>query len=165
MKVNEKEFPPGSSKSWMDQLNIDLKGKSISKLHWNSPEGIEVAPFYTREDLGKLPHLTQLDKKLPFLKGNGIYSNEWNIRQDISVFDIAKSNQKAISLSKLGVNELGFIFHEKSPGFKIVELFEDLDFSALRLNLSAGASSLDLLTMLVEWLQATNINKDSFSGG
>ncbi|MEA1896380.1 MAG: methylmalonyl-CoA mutase family protein, partial [Bacteroidota bacterium] len=70
-----------------------------------------------------------------------------------------------ISLSKLGVNELGFIFHEKSPGFKIVELFEDLDFSALRLNLSAGASSLDLLTMLVEWLQATNINKDSFSGG
>lgn len=165
MKEYVKKFPSGSPKAWMDQLNIDLKGKSISRLQWNSPEGIEVAPFYTRENLDKLPHLTQLDKKLPFLKGNGTYSNDWNIRQDISVFDIAKSNQKAISLSKLGVNELGFVFHEKSPGFKIAELFEDLDFSALRLNLSAGASSFELLTMLVEWLQAGKINHDFFSGG
>ncbi len=165
MKEYEKKFPPGSPEAWMDQLSIDLKGKSISRLQWNSPEGIEVAPFYTREDLNKLPHLTQLDKNLPFLKGNGTLSNDWNIRQDISVYDIAKSNQKAISLSKLGVNELGFIFHGKSHGFKIAGLFEDLDFSALRFNLSAGASSFDLLTMLVEWLQASNINHDSFSGG
>jgi len=164
MKENEKEFLSGSSKAWIDQLNIDLKGKDISKLQWKSPEGIDVAPFYTREDLDKLPHMGQLAKQLPYFRTDDLFSNNWNIRQDISVMDIGKSNRKAISLSKLGVNELGFFFHKNSPGFKTAELLEDLDLSGLRLNLSAGASSFDLLTMLVKWLQANNINKESFSG-
>ena len=165
MKEKQKEFPSGSSKAWRDQLNIDLKGKGISKLQWNSPEGIEVAPFYTREDLGKLPFMTQLAKQLPYLRADGDFSNNWNIRQDISVLDIAKSNQKAISLSRLGVNELGFVFHKKSPGFRIAELFGNLDLSGLRFNLSAGAGSFDMLTMLVEWIQSSKISMSSFSGG
>ncbi len=165
MKKKQKEFPSGSSKAWRDQLNIDLKGKGISKLQWNSPEGIEVAPFYTREDLGKLPFMTQLAKQLPYLRADGDFSNNWNIRQDISVLDIAKSNQKAISLSRLGVNELGFVFHKKSPGFRIAELFGNLDLSGLRFNLSAGAGSFDMLTMLVEWIQSSKISMSSFSGG
>ncbi len=165
MKENEKEFPSGSSKVWMDQLNIDLKGRDISKLLWKSPEGIEVAPFYTPEDRNKLAHVVQFVKQIPHLKGNGAYSNNWNIRQDISVLDIAKSNRKAISLSKLGINELGFIFHEKSPGLEIAGLLENLDLSQIRLNLSSGANSFDLLKTIIPWLKSNKVNRDFFSGG
>jgi len=155
MKESKREFPSGSAKDWVNQLNIDLKGRDISKLHWKSPEGIDVAPFYTHEDINKLSHKP----------GEVSLSNNWNIRQDISVTDISQSNQKAISLSKLGVTELGFMFLKENSSLDIDKLLENLDPSKLSLYFSGGANSYDLLKILIAWLKLNKVSQESFSGG
>ncbi|WP_445382624.1 methylmalonyl-CoA mutase subunit beta [Robiginitalea sp. IMCC43444] len=54
MKTNEllKDFEPVSAKQWKQKLQADLKGADYNELlSWTSPEGIQVKPFYSEEDL------------------------------------------------------------------------------------------------------------------
>ncbi|GAB3917268.1 methylmalonyl-CoA mutase family protein [Larkinella terrae] len=48
-------FPPVTKAEWIQQVTTDLKGKSIESLNRTTPEGLETAPFYTAEDVDKLP--------------------------------------------------------------------------------------------------------------
>ena len=46
------EFDPVSAKAWKQKIQLDLKGADYNNtLIWNSPEGIDVKPFYTEEDI------------------------------------------------------------------------------------------------------------------
>ena len=48
-----KDFAPVSAQQWKDALEQSLKGKtSFERLHWQSPEGLEIAPFYNEETTG-----------------------------------------------------------------------------------------------------------------
>lgn len=50
------EFPPVSREEWEQQIREDLDGADYKKkLRWNTREGIEVLPFYRREDLEGAP--------------------------------------------------------------------------------------------------------------
>ncbi len=52
------EFPPITTKEWIDKLRDDLKGADpIEKLVWKTGEGFDLMPFYRREDLEKLNHI------------------------------------------------------------------------------------------------------------
>ncbi len=45
------EFDPFDDKLWKQQIQFDLKGKDYNKeLIWESPEGIPVQPFYTKNN-------------------------------------------------------------------------------------------------------------------
>ena len=59
------QFPPISTKEWMDKITSDLKGADFSKkLVWKTDEGFEVKPFYRREDI---EHIEHIDKFLSLL--------------------------------------------------------------------------------------------------
>lgn len=54
MKTNElfQGFRPASAQEWKLALQAGLKGGDYNQLlTWTSPEGIQIKPFYTREDL------------------------------------------------------------------------------------------------------------------
>ncbi|MCC6275651.1 MAG: methylmalonyl-CoA mutase, partial [Leptospiraceae bacterium] len=73
----------------------DLKGKDVSSLNWNSPEGIAWKPLYTFEDLEKLELTNTLPGIFPFIRGPRatMYSHHpWTIRQYAGFSTAEESN-------------------------------------------------------------------------
>ena len=44
-------------KEWVNLAKNELKGKDIDTLVWKTPEGIDIQPLYTKNDLEGLSHL------------------------------------------------------------------------------------------------------------
>lgn len=44
------EFPEVSPKQWKLKIQYDLKGAEYTTLLHKTPEGIDIKPFYTKED-------------------------------------------------------------------------------------------------------------------
>ena len=90
------DFPPVSTQEWMDKITTDLKGADFEKkLIWKTNEGFNVRPFYRNEDLEPLKYLGSLPGEFPYVRSNSTKSNEWKVRQEISVTDIQSANKKA----------------------------------------------------------------------
>jgi methylmalonyl-CoA mutase len=106
------EFPPVSTRQWMDKVTADLKGADFNRrLVWKTNEGIDVQPFYREEDLEKLDYLNSLPGEFPYTRGNRKTNNEWFVRQSIQVNDLAEANKKALTYLMKGVNSLAFVFN------------------------------------------------------
>lgn len=102
------EFAPVSTQEWMDKIVTDLKGADFAKkLVWRTNEGFNVNPFYRKEDIEgyTTPHV--LPGEYPFVRSTRM-DNEWLIRQDINVIDLAAANAKALDILGKGINSLGF---------------------------------------------------------
>ncbi|MFZ0281001.1 MAG: methylmalonyl-CoA mutase small subunit, partial [Bacteroidales bacterium] len=85
------QFPPVTTKEWMDKITADLKGADFSKrLVWKTIEGFDVKPFYRREDVPAI--------------GTGALRKtcNWLIRQDITITDYMAANRKALSILMKG---------------------------------------------------------------
>ncbi len=109
------DFPPVSTKEWMDKITADLKGADFDKkLVWRTNEGFSVQPFYRAEDLESLKYLETQPGEFPYLRGNNATSNKWFIRQEIAVTDVKAANEKALVLLTKGVDSLGFSFEDDS---------------------------------------------------
>ncbi|MFC2107350.1 methylmalonyl-CoA mutase family protein [Bacteroidota bacterium] len=105
-----KDFPPVSTQEWKEKIIKDLKGADYDKkLIWKTNEGFMLQPFYRSEDLEDIKYLDKLPGNFPFVRGNKINSNDWYIRQDISITDLEKANKKALDILMQGVNSLGFL--------------------------------------------------------
>ena len=77
------EFESVSSKEWKQKIQFELKGADYNDtLVWESLEGIKVKPFYHQDELENI------------LSTKTNVSN-FKILQDIFVFDVEKSNNKA----------------------------------------------------------------------
>ena len=75
--------------------DMDLKGKDVSSLIWNSPEGIPIKPLYTYEDLLQLNFTNTLPGIFPFLRGPRatMYAHQpWTIRQYAGFSTAEESN-------------------------------------------------------------------------
>ncbi|MDD2858098.1 MAG: methylmalonyl-CoA mutase [Candidatus Nanopelagicales bacterium] len=69
--------------AWTDAV-AHITGSQPDKLVWETPEGIDVAPVYSAQDLEGLDHLRTLPGLAPFLRGPypTMYVNQpWTIRQ------------------------------------------------------------------------------------
>ncbi|AEH01732.1 methylmalonyl-CoA mutase subunit beta [Lacinutrix sp. 5H-3-7-4] len=96
-----KDFEGVSAKAWKQKIQADLKGADYNDaLIWSTPEDINVKPFY---------HKTDFDEK-PILETP---SNSWHICQSIFVFDVEKSNTKAIDALNRGAESIKFIIPNK----------------------------------------------------
>lgn len=113
MAKNEKlfdQFPPITTKEWMDKIAIDLKGADFDKkLVWKTDEGYDVKPFYRGEDIENLTYINTLPGEFPYVRGTKIKDNNWLVRQNIEVSDYSEGNRKALSILMKGVDSLGFI--------------------------------------------------------
>ncbi|MAE16803.1 MAG: methylmalonyl-CoA mutase, partial [Deltaproteobacteria bacterium] len=81
--------------AWAAQAERELRGKSSESLNWQTPEGIELKPLYTAEDLQRLEFTNTLPGSFPFLRGPWatMYANRpWTIRQYAGFSTAEESN-------------------------------------------------------------------------
>ncbi|MNF38284.1 Methylmalonyl-CoA mutase [compost metagenome] len=110
MKDLFNEFNPVSAKQWKQKIQFELKGADYNEtLIWNSPEDIKVKPFYDKEDFSKsFPIITR--------------ASEFKICQNIFVFDVEKSIERALDSLNRGAESLRFtIENEAVDVFKLLE--------------------------------------------
>ncbi len=158
------EFPPISTQQWEDKIHIDLKGADYDKkLIWKTIEGFNVRPYYRKEDLGGLKNLLQtLPGELPYLRGNK-KDNNWLIRQDIVVKDLAKANKKAIAAIQRGAESIAFIIPENDK-LDLDVLLKDFPLEDVEINFSKGRDTNQLLQDFMEYCRLKNINTKKIKG-
>lgn len=117
-------FSSVSAKQWKQQLHYELGGADYNaSLVWESPEGIKVKPFYTREDLDA-SDCRQLSPETP-----------WRIGQSIPAADPEKANALARHALEQGVTALQFHLapEQALPGKLLKEI--DLERTELHCHL------------------------------
>lgn len=102
MKNLFKEFNPISSKQWKQKIQFELKGADYNEtLIWNSPEDIKVKPFYDKDDVSKTFSVPTK-------------ASEFKICQNIFVFDIEKSIERALESLNRGAESLRFTIENEA---------------------------------------------------
>lgn len=74
------DFPDITTTEWEEKIKADLKGTEYQKkLIWKTDEGIDVKPYYRKEDLEPLNYLENFAN----LRSSGSAPNGWTICQDV----------------------------------------------------------------------------------
>ena len=80
---------------WEGLAEKELRGKGLNDLTWRSPEGIDIKPLYTEQDLEDIGHLSTFPGLEPFVRGPRatMYTNRaWTIRQYAGFSTAEESN-------------------------------------------------------------------------
>ncbi len=90
-------FDGVSAKEWKQKIQFDLKGADYNEtLRYQSHEGIDVKPFYNKEDLANTAHPIS-------------HPTEWQNTQLIEVIDATQGNQTAIKAISKGAESIHFL--------------------------------------------------------
>ncbi|MCZ8285458.1 MAG: methylmalonyl-CoA mutase family protein, partial [Bacteroidia bacterium] len=94
------EFEPTTAAQWKEQLIKDLKGLEFDSLVWHTDAGIDVQPFYTKENLADAaPHPVFTTK-------------DWAICEWIRVEDEKTANRQALNALQNGASGLVFTINQ-----------------------------------------------------
>ena len=81
--------------AWASLVEKETRGRAPADLAWRTPEGIDVKPLYTAEDLEGLDHLDSLPGFAPFVRGPraSMYAGRpWTLRQYAGYSTAEESN-------------------------------------------------------------------------
>ncbi len=82
-------------KEWEELATQQMKGKSPDALNWDSPEGIQIEPLYTYEDIKEMETVNTLPGLPPYVRGPmaTMYAGRpWTIRQYAGFSTAKESN-------------------------------------------------------------------------
>ena len=82
--------------AWQEQVEKELRGKPLEALYWTSPEGIEIKPLYTADDLAATEQTDSLPGMAPYMRGPraSMYANRpWTVRQYAGFSTAEESNR------------------------------------------------------------------------
>lgn len=116
------EFNPSSIAEWKKQIEKDLKGKSLESLNWVNFEGIEIVPYYTKENalIYTKPAVSKATE-----------DNSWEINQIIQVNNNEETaNSTALKALVGGVNSLTFV----GDNLNIASLLKNIMIDIIALN-------------------------------
>ena len=109
-----KEFDEVSAKQWKQKIQYDLKGADYNDtLVWQSPEGINVKPFY---------HQDNFSEEFQPIPGQ---PQSWNIAQEIFIDDEEIANKIALDALNRGAESIIF---KADKEFDIEAVFKDFPF-------------------------------------
>ncbi len=97
-------------KEWQELAAKELRGRALEDLTWHTPEGIDVKPVYTADDLEGLGHMNTLPGLAPFTRGPRatMYTGRpWTIRQYAGFSTAEESNafyRKGLAAGQQGVS-------------------------------------------------------------
>ena len=161
------EFPPVSTKEWEEKIASDLKGADYyKKLVWKTNEGIDVKPYFRKENLENIEFLDVLPGEYPYVRSDRTTANNWLIRQDIKVDDIKSANKKALDVLMKGVNSLGFVINPKfEPAIEEIEkLCENIYADAVELNFICYHNSLKVIQHIEKLVKKYNRDLEKING-
>lgn len=158
------QFAPVSTETWKAKVVADLKGADFDKkLVWRTNEGFNVQPMYRAEDIENLKTTDSLPGEYPFVRGTRT-DNEWFIRQNIVVENVAEANEKAKSLTTKGVTSFGFKLSEALTADNVATLLNGIDLAKVEVNFeSCPKCAVATTKALVEYL-TSNGKADEFTG-
>jgi methylmalonyl-CoA mutase len=152
-------FPPVTREMWEAQIMNDLKGADYErKLVWNTAQGFNIKPYYVEEDLQNIPGMELLPGQFPFSRGMKTCNNDWHIRQNIRVGNIARANKKALDILMKGINSLGFILDDKKDYRKedIDHLCKNIFAEIVELNFLCGKQAENIAGIYLELVKQYN---------
>jgi len=86
---------PETIDEWRALVSGEIRGRKLDDLTWNTPEGIDVKPLYTADDIGDIPHKDNLPGFFPYTRGvrGSMYAGRpWTIRQYAGFSTAEESN-------------------------------------------------------------------------
>lgn len=128
------DFNPISSKQWKQKIQFELDGADYNEtMIWNSPEDIQVKPFYHRDEFAKAASVkTQ--------------ASNFQICQNIFVHDIEKSIKRAIDTIERGAESLRFTIQNENTD--IQKLLENLPLENKIVYFNLSFLSIDFVKLL-----------------
>ena len=169
------EFPSATYEQWLEQAKASLKGAPFEKkLVTQTYEGIALQPIYVAESREGLTQQSNLPGFPPFVRGakpEGYLASPWDICQELQTSDPAEFNADARHDLRLGQTALGVVLQRPSSrGLRLDGLsdfrtaFSGIALGDVPLHLSAGATSLPFLALLMEHLEGAGIPADRLRG-
>ena len=149
------QFPPVSTETWKAKVIADLKGADFDKkLVWRTNEGFNVQPMYRAEDIKDFKTTDSLPGEFPYVRGTRT-DNEWYIRQNVVVEDVAAANAKATDLLTKGVTSLGFKVKDALSVEDMGKLLAGIDLEKTEINFeSCPRNAVAMAKALVEYLES-----------
>ncbi len=164
------EFPPVSKQEWEKVIKQDLNGADYKqKLRWETGEGIEVLPFYRRENI------EDLERPSP-IPGKKEKKNNWRICQPIFQQSPKEANNAARAAIEGGAEALQFQFNVRRTegmlggdleGTAIQNqkdfhtLLDGVDFNRIALVFDSSIGTPVLLAMLHNEIKARKVDPGS----
>lgn len=136
------DFNPISSKQWKQKIQFELNGADYNEsLVWNSPEDIQVKPFYHKDEFTKVfPVSTK--------------ATEFKICQNIFVYDIQKSIERALDTLNRGAESLRFTIENES--IDITNFLEQLPLEKITVYFNLGFISIDFVKKIDAFAKKNN---------
>jgi methylmalonyl-CoA mutase len=161
------QFPPVTTKEWMDKIKIDLKGADFNKkLVWKTNEGFDMKPFYRMEDTENLDYINTLPGEFPFIRGTKTRDNSWLVRQNIRVINYSEANRKVLKILMKGIDSLGFIITDPSSinenNFNL--LLERIFLGGVELNFLSEGKALEIINLIINYVQKSYSDPDKIRG-
>ncbi|MGK7370172.1 MAG: methylmalonyl-CoA mutase family protein [Candidatus Halalkalibacterium sp. M3_1C_030] len=161
------EFPPVSTEEWEQAIKEDLRGADYKKkLKWDTGEGIDVLPFYRKNDIQE-----GRDKK-PILAGKK--NNKWSICAPVFDTDTEEARETIHRALERGADAVELTVKIKSTSGMLGgdlegtsvqsqetfnKLFGEVNLSSTRLVFDAGMASPIVLAMLNNLRNSSDSNE------
>ncbi|RKS15054.1 methylmalonyl-CoA mutase subunit beta [Flavobacterium sp. 120] len=136
------DFNPISSKQWKQKIQFELNGADYNEtVVWNSPEDIQVKPFYHKDEFSKAFSVTTK-------------ATNFKICQNIFVYDIEKSIERALDSLSRGADSLRFTIENES--IDITNLLEKLPLEKVIVYFNLGFISIDFVKKIDAFAKKNN---------
>lgn len=136
------DFNPVSSKQWKQKIQFELNGADYNEtLVWNSPEDIQVKPFYHKDEFKKVFPVTTK-------------ATQFKICQNIFVYDFEKSIERALDSLNRGADSLRFTIENES--IDITKLLEKLPLEKVSVYFHLNFISIDFVKKIDAFAKKNN---------
>lgn len=129
------EFPTTSKAQWIERATKDLKGADFEeKLVWKTEQGLEIMPFYTKEDLESLAYLKSFQNANLNMEEAHSGARNWKNTQSISVENWGKANSQALLALQNGADGVCFDLRKVKGKTDFKILLKDILFPYCQVN-------------------------------
>jgi methylmalonyl-CoA mutase len=140
-------FPSVSSSEWKEKIIKDLKGKNYNTVISQTAEGIDIHPFYHRDNTSSVPDLSAHEP--------------WSIRQDFFGNNAKEGNALILESLMAGVSSIGFESSDLAADLPV--LLRDVIVDIIELNVITDQPEKTYLA-LEEICKEKGLNLDSLKG-
>ncbi len=160
------EFPPGSYEKWEEKINSDLKGVPYETLITKTIEGIDIKPFYHKNDINDLKYLASHPDEFPYNRSSKIQLNDWEIQQDIEVNNFGEANKKALNALNKGASAISFNIADDlkldEKNFSI--LLEGIIIDCIQIEFRSPGREEIIFSLLKQEVQKRNFDPQKING-